>query len=229
MKYGQNDDTGFLLGKEHRIRKAPYMHTICAFAGSAGVALLREVPQRPPRLEIRHQDLSAVLRTTELRPQNHDALRGETPSAGSFLEALVQRGLELVPRSTSFGMRSVISEPAIEFIALRCGQRYRCAVGGDAVIPPARYAPPRQDDLFPGISATRSWEANVHRPSPAPKELRSDPNDRRRYRLAVDCSIFPPPPDLHSISPFYQLRPRQNALGLGKSLRNSRNTTALRP
>jgi hypothetical protein len=30
-------------------------------------------------------------------------------------------------------MRSVISEPAIELIALRRGERYRCALGGDAV------------------------------------------------------------------------------------------------
>lgn len=30
-------------------------------------------------------------------------------------------------------MRSVIGEPATEFIALRCGQRYRCAVRGGAI------------------------------------------------------------------------------------------------
>jgi len=27
-KYGQNDDTEFLLGEEHRLRKTPYTHTM---------------------------------------------------------------------------------------------------------------------------------------------------------------------------------------------------------
>jgi len=31
MKYGQNDNTGFLLEEEHRIRETPHTHTTDVF------------------------------------------------------------------------------------------------------------------------------------------------------------------------------------------------------
>ena len=78
----------------------------------------------------------------------------------------------------------MIGEASIEFIPLRCGQRYGCAVGGDAVqissTSAMRSSTPRRS--IPKDFSETLMKANLHCPPPLRKELRPGADDRRRNR-----------------------------------------------
>ena len=73
-----------------------------------------------------------MLRIAELRPKIMTRCAVKRDAHRHFLRRSSSEALTSSHKHV-IRMHTVISEPAIVFIALRRGQRFRCAVGADAV------------------------------------------------------------------------------------------------